>query len=235
MRIQNLHAWNVSPREAIAIQDRLRGQVRVQGRLAEVRYIAGADVSWERAGGMGFAGVIVFEFPSLREVERVSCRGEATFPYVPGLLSFREGPLLLEAFKRLETEPDLVFFDGQGIAHPRRFGIASHMGVLLAKPAIGCAKSRLVGAHRDPGPRRGSRAALRDKGEVIGAVLRTRDEVRPVYVSVGHGLSLQEAVRLTLRCSDGCRIPRPTRLADNFVGEERLRARLGRGKWIVDS
>jgi deoxyribonuclease V len=124
----------------------------------------------------------------------------------------------LRAFAKLRSDPDVIFFDGQGFAHPRRLGIASHMGILLDKPAIGCAKSLLVGAHREPGPRRGNRAALRDRGEAIGAVLRTRDHVRPVYVSVGHRVSLDEAIRLTLRCSDGYRIPKPTRLADQYVG-----------------
>ena len=212
------HPWNVTPREAIAIQKDLRRRVVTEGSLRGARLVAGADIAWDPASGVGYAGVIVFRFPGLEEIERVCTAGPAEFPYVPGLLSFREGPLLLRAFAKLRSDPDVIFFDGQGFAHPRRLGIASHMGILLDKPAIGCAKSLLVGTHREPGPRRGNRAALRDRGETIGAVLRTRDHVRPVYVSVGHRLSLPEAVRFTLRCSDGYRIPKPTRLADQYVG-----------------
>ena len=174
--------------------------------------------SWDPASGIGYAGVIVFRYPGLEEIERVWASGPAEFPYVPGLLSFREGPLLLRAFEKLRSDPDALFIDGQGFAHPRRFGIASHIGILLDKPTIGCAKSLLIGAHRELGPKRGNRAALRDRGETIGAALRTRDLVRPVYVSIGHRVSLDEAVRLTLRCSDGYRIPKPTRLADQYVG-----------------
>jgi len=218
MRIHALHSWDVSPREAVAIQRSLRERVILEGRARPIRYVAGADISWDRERGLGFAGVLVFSFPELEEVERVSTVGPVRFPYVPGLLSFREGPLLLECFSRLKTEPDVVLFDGQGYAHPRRIGIASHMGLCLDKPTIGCAKSRLIGEHRMPGLKRGNRAALKDKGETIGAVLRTRDGVNPIYVSVGHRVGLDEAVRIVLRCSDGYRVPRPTRLADHFVG-----------------
>lgn len=212
------HPWNLTPAQAIRLQKKLRGLVVASGKLRRVRLVAGADISWDRDSNRGWAGIVVFRFPGMEEIERVSVSGEARFPYVPGLLSFREGPLLLRAFEKLKSDPDVIFFDGQGIAHPRRIGIASHLGVLLDKPTIGCAKSRLVGTHREPGPRRGNCAALRDRGETIGAVLRTRDNVRPVYVSIGHRVSLDEAVRLTLRCSDGYRIPKPTRIADQFVG-----------------
>ncbi|MBN1866469.1 deoxyribonuclease V [Candidatus Sumerlaeota bacterium] len=222
MNCRSLHPWNVTPREAILIQNRLRSQVIDRGVPKRIRTVAGADISWGEQGRMGFAGVIVFGFPDLEEIERVSVRGPATFPYVPGLLSFREGPLLVQAFERLATEPDVILFDGQGLAHPRRMGIASHMGLILDRPAIGCAKSRLTGEHREPGSKRGNRAALRDKEETIGAVLRTRTDVKPIFVSVGHRVSLDEAIRLALRCGDGFRVPKPTRLADHFVG--RLRA-----------
>jgi deoxyribonuclease V len=221
MKIRNLHPWDVSPREAIRIQNRLRESVIADGMLAGIRTVAGADISWGDGGRAGYAGVIVFTFPRLEEIERVWVGGRATFPYVPGLLSFREGPLLIRAFEKLETEPDAILFDGHGLAHPRRMGIASHMGLILDRPTIGCAKSLLTGEHREPGEKRGNRAALRDDGETIGAVLRTRTGVRPIFVSVGHRVSLDEAIRLALRCGDGFRVPKPTRLADHFVGRLR--------------
>lgn len=220
------HHWNVTPKDAVQIQHRLQGLVVSEGNLRHVRYLAGADISWDRDTNMGFAGIIVFAFPALEVVERVQAVAPAPFPYVPGLLSFREGPLLLEAFAKLKTDPDVVLFDGHGLAHPRRMGIATHMGILLDVPSIGCGKSRLTGTHRQPGPSRGNRAMLKDKGECIGAVLRTRDNVNPIYVSIGHRVSLSEAIRFTLRCGDGYRIPKPTRLADHFVGQLR-RAYLG--------
>jgi deoxyribonuclease V len=226
MRIRMIHSWDVAPREAVAIQQRLRGRVRPDGALGAVRHVAGADISCERHSPLAWAGVVVLGVPGLEEVERVWAEGELAFPYVPGLLSFREGPLLLEAFRKLRTEPDVVFFDGQGIAHPRRFGIASHLGLFLDRPTIGCAKSRLTGTWRsEPGGRRGCRRLLRDGDETIGAVVRTRDGVKPVFISVGHRLGLDEAVRLTLRCCDGYRVPKPTRVADHFVGELRRRHR----------
>jgi deoxyribonuclease V len=248
MRIRTLHPWNVTPREAIAIQESLRGRVATECRVRAVRYVAGADITWEReeqrgflgrtartsrtdggrnadnsgyAGTRGYAGIIVFRYPELDEVERVWAAAEAAFPYVPGLLSFRECPLLLTAFERLTISPDVILVDGHGLAHPRRIGIASHLGLLLDRPTIGCAKSRLVGAYREPALRRGSRTQLRDGGETVGMVVRTRDAVKPIFVSVGHLMDLKSAVALCLRCSDGFRIPKPTRLAHQFVGELR--------------
>lgn len=222
MKALSLHLWNVSPREAIQIQQDLRPRISRQYDLSKIHYIAGADIAWERNAPKdysGYAGVIVFEFPSLREVERVWAYAHGTFPYVPGLLSFREIPLLIPAFEKLTIEPDVILIDGQGIAHPRRIGIASHLGLLFDKPSIGCAKSRLIGTHREPAPPRGSHTRLLDKGETIGAVLRTRDGVNPIFISIGHRMDLKHAISLTLACSDGFRIPKPTRLAHCFVGE----------------
>lgn len=215
------HSWNVTPTEAVAIQRTLRGRIVTAGRIPTPRLVAGADISWDAPSGVGYAGIVVLRWPDLAEVERVGVRGRATFPYVPGLLSFREGPLLLEAFARLASDPDVLFFDGQGFAHPRRMGIACHLGLILDRPAIGCAKSLLCGEHREPGLRRGCRTALRHQGERVGLALRTRTAVKPIYVSVGHRVGLEEAARLTLRCCDGYRIPRPTRLADHYVGAMR--------------
>jgi deoxyribonuclease V len=220
------HRWDLTPTEAVELQRELADRVETVDRLAgPPRLVAGADISLDARAGLGFAGVVVFELPRLAEVERVSAVGALSFPYVPGLLSFREGPLLLAAFARLRSLPDVLMFDGQGIAHPRRLGLAAHLGLLLDAPSVGVAKSRLCGAHREPGRRKGSRAALRDSGETIGAVLRTRDGVKPVFVSAGHRVSLDTAVRLTLACTDGYRIPKPTRIADRFVGELRRAGR----------
>ncbi|HEX5483386.1 MAG TPA: endonuclease V, partial [Terriglobia bacterium] len=159
--------------------------------------------------------------PGLEEVERRFAERRLRFPYVPGLLSFRESPALLAAFAGLRTEPDLLLIDGHGRAHPRLFGIACHIGVLFDKPTIGCAKSRLVGEHREPGERAGSATPLIYKGERVGLVLRTRDGVRPIYVTVGHKVSLESALRLVKQCTDGYRIPKPTREADHYVRELR--------------
>jgi deoxyribonuclease V len=217
------HPWNLSPRDAINLQEKLASQIRLldDEESAEVRTVAGADMSIDTRTGMGFSGVIVFEFPSLREIERVSASALLTFPYIPGLLSFREGPVLLKAFEKLKTSPDVLLFDGQGIAHPRRLGIASHMGLLLDKPSIGCGKSLLCGVYREPGLEKGAMEPLVIEEEVgpetVGTILRTRDRVKPVFISPGHRISHRKAVDVILRCLDGYRIPKPTRLADQFV------------------
>jgi len=213
--------WNLTPREAMRLQERLRERVEREDRWDEIRLVAGADVAFDPATDVAFAGVIVYSFPGLEEVERRMARRQLRFPYVPGLLSFRECPVLLAAFARLRHEPDLILIDGQGRAHPRRFGIACHIGVLFDKPTIGCAKSRLVGEHEEPGWAAGSTAPLRLEDERIGEVLRTRDGVRPIYVSTGHRVGLDSAVRLVRQCSEGYRIPKPTRQADRYVRDLR--------------
>lgn len=217
MQAVQLHSWRVTPAEARRIQDELRARVEGRDRLGAVRLIAGADVALDLTRNRAIAGVIVFRFPSLEEVERSSAVRPLTFPYVPGLLSFREAPALLAAFARLGSTPDLLFFDGHGYAHPRRFGIACHLGLLLDCPSIGCAKSLLIGEHKPLAQAAGSRALLRHGGETIGVALRTRSRVKPVYISTGHRVSLDHAVEFALAVSDGFRIPRPTRLADHFV------------------
>ncbi len=199
-----------------------------------VRTVAGADVAFDfRAGGTragrAIAGVIVYSFPEMQELERAWAERELEFPYVPGLLSFREIPALLAAFAKLSTAPEVVFCDGQGYAHPRRIGLASHLGVLLDCVTVGCAKSRLIGEHDEPQRAAGSWTALKDDGETIGAVLRTRAAVKPIYVSQGHRVSLPTAIKLVLATSDGFRVPKPTREADHFVEErKRLGARAKR-------
>ena len=217
MKVQHLHRWDVTPAEARQMQIALRSRVELADRLPPLHHVAGADVALDMRRRTAIAGVIVYRFPEMVEVERVSVTRPLTFPYVPGLLSFREAPALLDAFEKLHHDADAIFLDGQGYAHPRRFGLACHVGVLLNRPAIGCAKSRLIGSHRAPARAAGTWTPLRDADETIGAVLRTRSGVKPIYVSTGHRVSLARAIELTLAMCDGFRIPRPTREADHYV------------------
>lgn len=215
MNYRELHAWNVAVTEAIAIQNRLRAQVVAEGDPGEVRLVAGIDVGLR--GAVMLSAVVVLAYPGFEVVERAVAEAPATFPYVPGLLSFREAPAVLAAVKKLTHAPDLVFVDGQGLAHPRRLGIASHIGLLIDRPTIGCAKSILVGRHEALGPNPGERAALIHDGEVVGYALRTRPGVKPVYVSVGHRIGLEAAAAWTLRCCRGFRLPEPTRQAHTLA------------------
>ena len=217
MRARKLHPWDLTPREAIALQERLRGRIVREDRIGEVRRVAGVDVGFEEGGRFARAAVAVLAVPELALVERALARVPVRFPYVPGLLSFREAPAVLAAFERLRSAPDLVLYDGQGIAHPRRFGIASHLGLLLDRPTIGVAKTRLIGEHRIPPDRRGAWAPLVDAGEVIGAVLRSRAGVKPLYVSIGHRVSLETAVRWVMACVTKYRLPETTRWADRLA------------------
>jgi deoxyribonuclease V len=213
--------WNVTPREAVRLQLAWRERVESDDRFGPLQYVAGADMAFDPETNLAFAGVIVYRLPELEEVERRMARRKLRFPYVPGLLSFRESPVLLAAFARLRIQPDVILVDGHGMAHPRRFGIACHLGLLLDTPTIGCAKSILVGEAAEPGARAGSTSPLIDKGETVGVALRTRDQVRPIYVTIGHRVSLESAVRIVGQCTDGFRIPKPTREADHWVGELR--------------
>lgn len=206
------HPWDLSPREAMALQRDLASRIERRDRLDPIKLVAGVDVSMR--GDRARSAVVVMRLPELQVVEEVLAERPVTFPYVPGLLSFREAPVILDALARLENTPQVLMFDGQGIAHPRRLGIASHLGVVLDHPSIGCAKSRLTGTYTDPTPQRGSHTWLRDGQEVIGAVLRTRDRVKPLFVSIGHRVSLETAIDLVLRCGGGYRLPEPTRRAD---------------------
>lgn len=217
MRIENLHDWNISTPEAVELQRRLAGQVSRSGKLAAVRYIAGVDISKERGGGIT-AAAVVLAYPEFEVMETKLAQGKASFPYVPGLLSFREAPLTLAVCGQLSTVPDLFMVDGQGIAHPRRIGIASHLGLFLNKPTIGCAKSRLWGTHGETGEEWGSYTELVDEGEIIGAVLRTKPGAKPLYISTGHMIDLDEAIRWVLNCCRGFRVPEPTRLAHLAAG-----------------
>jgi deoxyribonuclease V len=265
VKVLTLHRWDVTPAEASRIQLRLRERLeRERGKTfsrgSKVKLVAGCDLafrlperrSWEHGTGRAIAGVVVFTFPELVEVERLSIEMPLTFPYVPGLLSFREVPALLAAFARLKSVPDLIFCDGQGTAHPRRFGLACHLGMLLDTPTIGCAKSLLIGDYREPAAKAGSwspllaprkkeskasarsteRSSARRSAnrETIGAVLRTRDAVKPIFVSQGYCITLARAIEFTLAVCDGYRIPRPTREADHFVEAVKREVSIRNGK-----
>lgn len=220
--IRDLHAWDVMPQDAIRLQTQLAPQVITGQRLPieAVRLVAGVDVSVKDA--ISRAAVVVLRFPALDVVETVTAERPTTVPYVPGLLSFREGAVILDALRQLKSTPDVFIFDGQGIIHPRRIGIASHIGLFLDAPTIGCGKSRLIGQHGPVPAQKGGYAVLVDRGETVGVVLRTRDNVRPVYVSAGHRVTLDDARALVMACTTRYRLPEPTRAAHNAAG-------LGRG------
>ena len=211
MNYQQLHPWEMTPAEARQIQNELRNQVISQDRFGDIKTVAGVDLGFKK--DIARASVVVLSFPELQLIDGVLVESPVPFPYIPGLLSFRETPPLLKAFDQLNTEPDLIIADGQGIAHPRRFGIASHLGLILDRPTVGCAKSRLWGRHKQPKNEAGSIEYLYDKGEIIGAAVRTRSNVSVVYVSVGHRISLDSAIRLTLACCRRYRLPETTRYA----------------------
>ena len=212
-----LHSWEVTPAEARGIQQRLRGEVITRDAFGQVRRVAGVDVGFEDAGRTVRAAVAVLGFPGLEPLEQAVARVPSRFPYVPGLLSFRELPGVLTALQRLSRPPDLLLCDGQGYAHPRRFGIACHLGVLTNIPSVGVAKTRLIGTHAEPGPDKGDWAELWDGDELIGAVLRTRQGVRPLYVSTGHRVSLTTALDFVLRCTTRYRLPETTRAAHRLA------------------
>ncbi len=217
-----LHRWNITSKRAIALQAELATRIK-RTRLPRVPVlVAGGDATISRDGGTMIAGWVVWDRAAQCVVEEAWAAKPASFPYVPGLLSFREAPVLLAAAKKLRCEPGLFMFDGQGLAHPRRMGLACHVGLFLDRPSLGCAKSRLCGEHTEPGDRVGDHVPLRDGREIIGRVLRTREGVKPVFVSIGHRIMLGDAVKAVLACCTKYRLPEPTRLAHQFV--TRLRA-----------
>lgn len=217
MKIVQRHPWEISPAEAIAIQQQLRGEVEHADRLGQVRHVAGVDVGFEAGGAITRAAVAVLGFPALELADYAIFRSPTRFPYVPGLLSFREVPAVLGALEKLTTIPDLLLCDGQGIAHPRRFGIASHLGVLCDIPSIGVAKTRLIGEHVEPPDQRGASVPLLDHGATIGAVLRSRVGVKPLYISIGHRISLATALDYVMACVTRYRLPETTRWAHRLA------------------
>ncbi len=218
MKVKRLHSWQVSTAQALEIQQRLAAQVSKRSEVTTPRFIAGVDISVGKGEGMATGAVVVLEYPQLRVVETRVVQGKLDFPYIPGLLSFRESPLTLAACQKLTITPDLILVDGQGIAHPRRLGLASHLGLLLNMPTIGCAKSILCGNHEALGDEPGSYAKMVDRGEIIGAALRTKLGVKPVYVSIGHKVDLNTTISWVMNCCRGYRLPEPTRLAHLAAG-----------------
>jgi deoxyribonuclease V len=217
MRLQHEHPWDVSPKQAIEIQERLRSLLDNQYHSDYITRVAGVDVGFENGGSVTRAAVAVLSFPGLELVERAIARRPTCFPYIPGLLSFREIPAVLDALDRLERLPDLLLCDGQGIAHPRRLGIAAHLGLLTGLPSIGVGKTRLIGQHREPGNEKGEWEPLIDKGETIGAVVRTRRGVKPLFISPGHRMDLQASIDYVLACTTRYRLPETTRWAHRLA------------------
>ncbi len=220
MKITTPHPWQVSTTEAKEIQRELREKISLQADFGEVRMVAGVDVGMK--GDMAQAAIVVLSYPDLAVLEQSVAEEQAAMPYIPGLLAFREAPAILAACEKLTLEPDLFIFDGQGIAHPRRMGIASHVGVILDRPSIGCAKSRLWGKHHEPAAQAGSYVHLYDGEDIIGAVLRTRDKVSPVYVSIGHRIDLETGIDYVLGCCRKYRLPEPIRYAHRAASGEQL-------------
>jgi deoxyribonuclease V len=226
--MKRLHDWDLSYRQAVELQKRLAGRVRFTAFRKTPKVIGGLDCAFSKEGERIVAVVVVLASADFEVLETKSAVRKVSFPYIPGLLSFREGPVCIEAVKKLKLKPDVFVVDGQGIAHPRRLGLASHLGLFFDTPTIGCAKSRLIGSYREPGIRKGAYTLLKDKRreeisrkkksmETIGAVVRTRTNVKPVFVSVGHKCLLKNAIKITLRCTSKYRLPEPTRLAHQMV------------------
>ena len=213
MKVRHLHNWQVTSDQALEIQRRLASQVTTNNKVGAAHLIAGVDISGVDARGMARGAIVVLSYPELEPVESIVTEETVDFPYIPGLLSFREVPLLLAACEKLPIIPDLIMVDGQGIAHPRRIGLASHLGLFLDIPTIGCAKSRLCGSHGTVANEPGSWAELFDRDEVIGVALRTKTRSRPLYISIGHKVNLPLAIHWVLSCCRGYRLPEPTRLA----------------------
>ena len=227
MNFADLHRWELDPTEARALQTELARKVDTRTPLGDWQTVAAADVSYNKYSEWLYAAVVVVEARTFAVVERAGYVGKADFPYIPGLLSFREAPAVLEAFRKLAHAPDVVMCDGQGIAHPRRFGLACHVGLWLGLPAVGCAKSLLCGKYEEPGPEKGDRSPLVDKGEVVGSVVRSRARVNPLYVSPGHLCDLEGAVGVVLANAVKHRLPVPSQMAHNYVNE--LRRAAGEG------
>lgn len=215
--VVDLHDWDLNPLQARQLQEKLKGQIVLRSLEKKTEFVAGLDCSLDKRRELIFAAAVVFSFPELELVETAAAQLPLIFPYVPGLLSFREIPVCLEAVKKVKRKVDLWLIDGQGIAHPRRMGLASHLGLFLNTPTIGCAKSRLIGTYEEPGKRKSDYSWLYDKDEKIGAVLRTRDKVKPLFISPGHLCNFEDAIYYTLTCTTKFRLPEPTRIAHQTV------------------
>jgi deoxyribonuclease V len=218
MKSGRLHNWNLTPEHARQLQNRLSPLIVTSCQSLKCQTVAGIDVSIQFTKDDGFAAIVVMSYPSLELIDMNVYQGKIRFPYIPGLLSFREAPLILKAWQKIKRKPDIIIVDGQGIAHPRRFGIASHLGLILDIPSIGCAKSRLIGVHDELPDETGSYTLLRDNNDTIGAAVRTRKGTKPVYISVGHKIDLNTAINTILKCCQGYRLPEPIRIAHMAAG-----------------
>lgn len=222
MKILKLHSWHPTPSNAIKIQHKLKKRIRLQFHSKKISTIAGADASFKDGKAVG--ALTLFSFPGLEVLETVVKSRPITYPYISGLLTFREGPVLLDCFKALKHEPDIIIFDGQGIAHFRSMGIATHLGIILSKPSIGCAKTRLTGTIKPVGIKKGSYSYITDKhNKIIGATLRTRDSVKPVFVSPGNKITISKSIEIILRTAKKFRLPEPIRLAHHLAQEGKER------------
>jgi deoxyribonuclease V len=229
MQYRTLHPWRVRPKEAIEIQNALRSQLILDSAPGQIGTVAGVDVSSDFKSNRLFAAVVVCDLKNKNEkslpiLEIATASLEVDFPYIPGLLSFREIPVLLKAWEKLQIRPDCLICDGQGIAHPRRIGIASHFGFIVDLPSIGCGKTLLTGLYRDPGPSKGEHTPLVDRNETIGVILRSKEKVAPIYISPGHRMTLDRAVEIVLSSQTKYRLPEPIRLAHHWVNEARRAA-----------
>lgn len=222
MEIRHLHDWNLPYAAARRIQTDLAGRVRCRPLPKRIKNVAGIDCAFSKDKKRICAVIVVLRMPNFEVVETADAIKKVTFPYIPGLLSFREGPVCLKAASKLRANPDVFIIDGQGTAHPRRLGLACHLGLFLDRPTIGCAKSRLTGSFDEPGTEKGDYSWLKDNGEIIGAVVRTRKNVKPIFVSVGNKCLLKDAIRMTLTCTTRFRLPEPTRLAHQAVSKAKL-------------
>lgn len=213
--------WDLTPTEAIQLQRELKRKINLSPLNKPIQRIAGADISYNKNDDTIYAGIIVLDYETMRTICRSTIIDKMRFPYIPGLLSFREIPALFAAWEALEEKPDILAMDGHGINHPRRVGVATHFGLITGQPAIGIAKNHLSGKYEEPGPQKGDFSNVIDQGDVIGYVLRTRDRVKPVWVSPGHKVSMEQSLEIALHCSRGLRIPEPTRQAHLMVNELR--------------
>jgi deoxyribonuclease V len=216
-----LHPWKVTPEEAIRIQENLRHRINLQKAFSRVRTIGGGDVSYQKEGNFLFGAMVVLSFPQMETLDVATACGRISFPYLPGLLTFREGPILIKTFQKLRIRPDILIFDGQGIAHPRGIGLATHLGIWFNLPSIGCAKTSLLGESDTPRPSKGSFELIQKDEKEVGVVLRTKDQVRPVFVSPGHRIDLPTSIRIILESCQGFRIPEPLRRAHHLSRLER--------------
>lgn len=217
MEIKKLHKWDITYNEARSLQERLASKIRFTSVRKPPKIVAGIDCAFSKDGNRIGAAVIVMDYPDLNVIEIKTATAEVTYPYIPGLLSFREAPVCIKAVEKLENTPDVFLVDGQGIAHQRSLGIAAHLGLFFNKPTIGCAKSRLVGEYKEPDSEKGSHSPLMYKGQQVGAVVRTRTNVKPLFISVGNKCDLNFAIKMTLACAKKYRLPEPTRLAHQAV------------------